>query len=142
MPAYYLQTLGANSYAQDWDFSRFIPDAVIINLGTNDFGHDSGPAWEANFTATYTAFVMNLTTIHYASKPPTVFLAQGPMNNSPALTNALQAVITQTVPQGVKAYFLDMRGAATDGCDGHPGPIGHQQMFNMAQPQIAKVMGW
>jgi len=60
----------------DWDFGNFVPDAVIINLGergvarghvvsplnprpsppcagTNDFGHDSGPAWEANFTATY-----------------------------------------------------------------------------------------
>ena len=27
--------------------------AQIINLGTNDFGHDSGPAWEKNFSDTY-----------------------------------------------------------------------------------------
>ena len=26
---------------------------VLRSPGTNDFGHDSGPAWEANFTATY-----------------------------------------------------------------------------------------
>lgn len=23
---------------EDWDFSRFVPDAVIVNLGTNDSG--------------------------------------------------------------------------------------------------------
>ena len=34
MPSYYLQTRGGNAYATDWDFTRFVPDAMIINLGT------------------------------------------------------------------------------------------------------------
>ena len=38
----------------DWDFARFVPDMMLINLGTNDFGHDAGPAWEANFSRAYT----------------------------------------------------------------------------------------
>jgi hypothetical protein len=33
MPAYWLQTLGGGSYTTDWDFNRFKPDAVVINLG-------------------------------------------------------------------------------------------------------------
>lgn len=33
MPSYYLQTLGWNAYVSDWDFSRYVPDMMIINLG-------------------------------------------------------------------------------------------------------------
>ena len=42
---------------------------------TNDFGHDSGAAWEANFTNTYIAFVRNATT-RYGKPGMPVFLAQ------------------------------------------------------------------
>jgi len=70
------------------------------------------------------------------------FVAQGPMNDSPQLYNCLQAAITQHTAAGGLASFLDMRGAPTDGCGGHPGIQGHQVMADMAQPQIAKVMGW
>lgn len=44
-----------------WDFSRFVPDAVVINLGTNDAfrirvsGND--PAEAAHFQARYAAFL-------------------------------------------------------------------------------------
>jgi len=70
MPSYYLQTLAGRAYSTDWDFARYVPDMMIINLvspyllpppllpppllfshsplrppsgmqGTNDFGHDS-----------------------------------------------------------------------------------------------------
>jgi hypothetical protein len=37
MPEYYQQTLLSNSSAPAWNFSSWIPDVVIILLGTNDF---------------------------------------------------------------------------------------------------------
>jgi hypothetical protein len=141
MPSYYLQTRGGEAYQQTWDFSRFQPDAIIINLGTNDFGHDAGPAWEANFSAVYVQFVLNATARYNNAKMP-VFLAQGPMNNSPNLYNALQNAITAINAAGGNAHFLDMRGPPCDGCGGHPGVAGHQQMAAMAIPTIAQVMGW
>jgi lysophospholipase L1-like esterase len=115
MPQYFLQTLGAGQYTSDWDFNRFVPQAMVINLGTNDFGHDSGAAWEAAFVATYVQFMVNVTTIYYKSAPPAIFVAQGPMNNSPALYNCLQSVVTQAKAAGIKASFLDMRNLPTDG---------------------------
>jgi hypothetical protein len=33
MPSYYLQTFGGRPYSTDWDFSSFVPDAMLINLG-------------------------------------------------------------------------------------------------------------
>ena len=39
-------------------------DAVLLNVGTNDSGHDNGPAWVDAFTETYAAFLRNLTVWH------------------------------------------------------------------------------
>lgn len=47
-----------------FDNTQFAPDAVLLNLGTNDMGHDSGPAWEAAFTAAYAQFLVDLTAAH------------------------------------------------------------------------------
>ena len=141
MPSYYLQTLGGGSYTRDWDFKRFTPSMMIINLGTNDFGHDAGPAWEAAFTATYGQFVANATTTYKNAKLP-IFVAQGPMNCGAPLRAALMSAITTINAKGGAATYLDMCGPPNDGCGGHPGVQGHAGMFAMAQPQIAQVMGW
>jgi lysophospholipase L1-like esterase len=141
MPSYYLQTLAGKAYSTDWDFTRYVPDAIIINLGTNDFGHDSGPAWEAAFTSTYVQWVQNATTRYGNPKLP-IFVSQGPMNNGAPLYNALQSAIKTINAAGGAATYLDMRGPPNDGCGGHPGVAGHMGMFEMAQPVIKAVMGW
>ena len=105
------------------------------------FGHDAGPAWEANFTATYVQFVANATARYKAPKLP-IFVAQGPMNNGAPLFNALQAAITGINAAGGNAMYLDMRGPPNDGCGGHPGVEGHKGMAAMALPVIQKAMGW
>lgn len=142
MPSYYLQTLAGESYSTDWDFSRWAPDALIINLGTNDFIHDNGTEWEDAFVATYVEFVLNVTKTHYNAPKMPVFLAQGPMNNNAPLFNSLANATALINAAGGNAHYLDMRGPPCDGCGGHPGVQGHQQMAEMAIPQIAKVMGW
>ncbi len=38
MSRLYEKTQGLGGCTEDWDFSRFVPDVVIINLGTNDSG--------------------------------------------------------------------------------------------------------
>lgn len=142
MPSYYLDTKGGDAYEHTWDFSKFSPDAIFINLGTNDFGHDSGPAWEANFTQTYIQFVLNATTRYNNPKLP-VFVGQGPMNNGSPLYNSLQKAIQGINQAGGNAVYVDMRVPdGTDGCGGHPGLYGHSQMALMARPIIASTMGW
>lgn len=59
---------------------------LIINLGTNDFGHDSGPTWEAGFSKTYTEFVLNATQLHYKDPKMPVFVAQGKQAKKEAKT--------------------------------------------------------
>ena len=114
MPFLYLQTLAGKSYSADWDFSSWVPDLLFINLGTNDFGHNSGPAWQANFTRTFVDFVMNATTRYKKSNMP-VFVGQGPMNNGLPLYNSLQAAISAVNAAGGNAVYVDMRGPPNDG---------------------------
>jgi hypothetical protein len=83
----------------------------------------------------------NVTRLYNAPKIQ-FFVALGPIINPPQLYNCLQAAIAQYAAAGGLASFLDFRGAPTDGCNGHPGIQGHQVMADMAQPQIAKIMGW
>ena len=74
----------AGTPPQDWDFgaSGFVPDGVVINLGTNDYsGGGGGPAFDAQFTAAYVAFMRNIT--HwYGSDTIAFFAAVGPMTRA------------------------------------------------------------
>jgi len=141
MPSYYLQTLGGERYSKDWDFTRYVPDTIIINLGTNDFGHDSGPVWEKAFEDTYVAFVANATARYKQPKLP-VFVAQGPMNCSDKLKTCLGLAINRINAAGGRAVYLDLCGPPNDGCGGHPGVVGHYEMFQKGRPQISAVMKW
>ena len=80
MPAYWRQTLGGGNHTADWDHSRFVPDVMVINLGTND--SPSGAAGicpNKNFSDATTAFVLNAARVYRNPMLP-VFVAQGPMN--------------------------------------------------------------
>ena len=56
MPARYDLTLPLSA-GSSWDFSRYVPGAVVINLGTNDFAQgDPGQA----FVTAYAGFVQHL----------------------------------------------------------------------------------
>ena len=114
----------------------------MINLGTNDFGHDhdTGPAWEANFTKAYVSFMVDLTLWHNNPALP-IFAASGPLTAKP--TAAIEAAVADFNAQGGKASFMNLQtGLGADGCDGHPGPKGHAAMAALAATQIAQVMGW
>ena len=56
LPDYWRQTF-AGTNASDWDFSRFIPDMLLINLGTNDFGHDGGTMPPTNILCRFSLLV-------------------------------------------------------------------------------------
>jgi lysophospholipase L1-like esterase len=83
----------------------YVPDAVLINLGTNDFGHDGGPAWEAAFTQTYVDFLHNLTEWHANPALP-FFCGVGPITHS--YTNAVNNAIAAAKSQyGINAVYVN-----------------------------------
>ena len=144
MYSYYHSATGAGAvpYAADWVFSRGNPSAVVVNLGTNDWGHnhDTGPPWEAAFSATLVSFMRNLTHWHQNPRLP-IFAGVGPLTQRPA--KAIQVAVSRFNAEGGNATFLNLdTGMGGNGCFGHPSPSGHRAMATLAAPQIAKVMGW
>jgi hypothetical protein len=141
MPDYFRQ-IRYGSPTADYAFadSGFVPDAVVINLGTTDFGNGTMPdGFSANFTREYVAFLVNITR-WYERPDITFFLANGPVTTD--YLSATLAGVADAQQLGLKAHFLQQMGPPKGGCSGHPGVLGHLGMFELAQPAIASVMGW
>lgn len=66
----------------------------------------------------------------------------GPGKRASNVINCLNRVISTVNAGGGNAVFLDVQVSGSEGCDNHPGPQGHQNMFQAAYPKIAQVMGW
>ncbi|KAF2077153.1 hypothetical protein CYY_001538 [Polysphondylium violaceum] len=134
-PTFYPLTIPTES-TNYWDFSDFQPDAVVINLGTNDFSSEPIPPQDI-FQNGYISFV-NFIKSKYTNNP-TFFLACGPMIGNPCCQ------YVQNVATTVNAIYIDMQGILNTndyGCNGHPNVSGHSKMASIASPIIQKNMGW
>jgi lysophospholipase L1-like esterase len=143
MPVRYLRTLPNKDTTSTWDFSKFIPDAVVINLGTNDFATgDPGMP----FQTAYTTFVTDLRG-HYPNAR--FFLAVGPtMSGAPyaAAKGYLTNVITARASAGDKNVALLEFGTQDPadgyGCDYHPNLTTHQKMSDKLVAALKADLGW
>lgn len=66
-----------------WDHARFVPDVIVINLGTNDFAELDGakpPLNKDDFIGAYTTFLSRLRSLAPDSE---LILAIGPMQAGP-----------------------------------------------------------
>jgi lysophospholipase L1-like esterase len=141
------------TFPADW-----IPDAVVINLGTNDFGYvltnASGEPYDAREPldpSVYTAGVVSFVDAiqqHYADAE--FFLMTSPMLSDSYPTtedaqhttqyNALEAAISQI---GGNAHLVDWptQGSAV-GCDYHPNAATHAAEGEVLALAISSVLGW
>jgi lysophospholipase L1-like esterase len=136
--------------ASRWDFQRWTPDAVVINLGTNDFNH--GDPGQPAFTKPYTALVKKVRA-HYPRAA--IVCALGPMlsDNYPegahALTRA-RAYITQVVAErradgDTAVTFLELPSqdfANGLGCDYHPSLKTHRLMAVRLAATLRSLLRW
>ncbi len=74
-----------------WDFSSYVPDVVVLDLGYNDLGNGTS---ETLFTEAYTAFVAEIRS-HYADAY--IFCCAGAMKGvgNPARLDALTSAIVE-----------------------------------------------
>ena len=143
MPQRYPRTLPERD-ASTWDFSKYVPDAVVINLGTNDFAQ--GDPTTA-FQTTYTQFVTDLRG-HYPKAR--FFLAVGSMLSGADYDKAkayLTAVIADRAPHGdsnlVVLPFATQDGTNDGlGCDYHPTLKTHQKMADTLVAALKADLGW
>jgi len=126
-----------------WDFKAWTADAVVINLGTNDYLGPTPTPKSAAFRERYLALV--LATAQAYGDGVHFFLACGPMSTD--YCTEVDWVIGRANASGVKAHFLDQRGF--DGgkygrtcAFGHPSSRIDAAMATSGSALMKAAMGW
>ncbi|OMF36894.1 hypothetical protein BK133_08220 [Paenibacillus sp. FSL H8-0548] len=112
-----------SSDTADWDFGRYEPDAVVINVGTND---KSFAVPSETYQAAYTAFLANIR----AKYPHADIYAQRLFNGAYA-AETLSAVEERKADGDDKVHYIDTTGwlSSSDYIDGtHPNEAAHQKL--------------
>jgi len=126
------------SGAADWDFSRYIPDVVVISLGQNDGVQDS-----AAFCSAYVEFIGTIRTAY--ANTEIVLL------NSPLADNTLNTVLadyTSAVADYIsdqgdsKVHAFEVSHNMSSGCQWHPGAEEHETIAEELIPYLRTLMGW
>jgi len=143
MPQLYLQILPYDTTTL-WDPSQWIPQVVVINLGTNDFAN--GIPNETAFVTGYSNFVQQLRTYY---SDAVIYCAVGPMLSYDNLTSAreyITTVVNQFNAAGdTKVHYIEFPeqdGSLGYGQNYHPTVAEHAVMAAQLTQQIETDLGW
>jgi len=128
------------NYTKKWDFSKYTPDLVCINLGTNDFSTDG--VNKDRYVTAYAKFAGEVLNRYPSAK---LVLLQGPMDNSPELKKALHRVLNklqERFPQRVTYFELSAQGELGFGADYHPNIKQSLKNAGELTNYLSKLMGW
>ncbi|HEX6274171.1 MAG TPA: SGNH/GDSL hydrolase family protein [Polyangiaceae bacterium] len=142
MPERFLLTIPTES-GTTWDFSKYQPHAVVVNLGTNDFAMgDPGMGFrtaQQNFAAS----------LRMRYPDARIYLAVGPMLNGAqyaAALDYLEAVVTARRAAGDDAIdtieFATDTGSGGFGCHYHPNEATHARMATTLVARLRADLGW
>lgn len=126
-----------------WDFNIFQPDAIIINLGTNDDSYCRDDSERQNFFKTeYIKFLIDV-----REKNPTahIFCVLGLMGKRlyPSICKACEEYTRQTQDTNISTFELpEQDGNIGFVADYHPLEQFHDAAVNALVPFIAKTMDW
>jgi lysophospholipase L1-like esterase len=148
LPMIYDRTLTFDENIK-WDFKKYIPDVVVINLGTNDFAHSNPDS--AAFVSRYYEFVK---TIRKNYPQAYIFCINGPMMSdqwpigSKALSTLkryVNGMVDQFNKSGdgkVYSFYLSQQGSFGYGCDWHPNVRQHIKSAGELTKFIKEKTGW
>lgn len=127
------------------DLSAFVPDAILISLGTNDFNLGIGPLPERErFVSAYVDFVGRLLSLYPDAE---IALTEGAIVNDGAdpdrpQRRVLRSYIADTVERlgNNRVHQLLSRRHPGDDCDAHPTGAQHRMMASELLPDIEPLM--
>lgn len=128
-----------------WNFTRYTPNAVVVNLGTNDYSTTPHP-YKALFVDGYLKLIAQIRAAY--GNQAQIFCIVGPMIDEPCYSYVKEVVeiqrITNSDPHihfiGIPKSILSLE--KDYGAAGHPGGDGQKKMAQMVAPVISTVMNW
>jgi lysophospholipase L1-like esterase len=125
---------------EQWDFTQWIPDIVVINLGTNDSNYSIK---ETEFVDIYTKLVKRIRSYYpYAH----IIMTLGPFSDS-AIKDHIHKAFTNLREAGdtkVHYFLFDQHNEERDGMGetGHPNTVTHVHMAEQLVREIKQKVGW
>ena len=121
---------------EKWDFSRFAPQLIIVNLGTNDKDFTRGiPERTAAFENCYREFI-----VHIREKNPQahIICALGAMGREllPQVENAVKALADERI---TSLGFDVQREEDGIGSEWHPSAVTHRKMADKLIAEIKRL---
>jgi lysophospholipase L1-like esterase len=152
-----------SSKTKKWDYSKWIPDAVVILIGPNDESWKQPMLQGKSFIKQYKA-LLDMVASNYkgASSPPKVIHVCGGSGNGFDPCDDIQTANKQFNEEqkasgsGMKGFYTTIdkanwnmingpNGKGTsqyNGCDSHYSEKGHKVLAGVILPQVQKIMGW
>jgi lysophospholipase L1-like esterase len=129
--------------AARWDFASWVPDAVIINLGTNDFGMgDPGQG----YGDAYRAFIQRVRGNYPKAQ---IVCTLGPMMNAQQIARArgyiMPAIDAARTGGDTRVSYLEFPtqdGSTGFGCDWHPSKGTNQAMADKLVAELRRLLSW
>ncbi len=126
-----------------WDFSEYQPDAVVINLGTNDFSFCQDTEWKREeFRQKYTEF---LKVVRKNNPKAYIFCVLGLMGDGlyDKLCQAVADYTGQTGDAYIAAVHIPEQNPAEGyAVDWHPVPKSHTMAAEVVAKAVRATLGW
>jgi lysophospholipase L1-like esterase len=141
LPSYYDRTLPSRSDSR-WDFASYQPDAVIVNLGTNDLSTSQDPS-EMEFVAAYRTFLLHLREKYPRAR---ILCTCGPLLSGAELDRARRYIAMAVADSGddnMTTFDMPPQSAADGlGCSYHPSLKTHEKMAELLVAALKAELGW
>ncbi len=128
---------------EEWDFTLFEPDVIVLNIGTNDASYTrekpDREKWYADEMKQFIRF------IHEKNKKAKIAFCYGIMDQTLCMTiDKLVNEINEEGEEYIKFFRLPLQDEKTDGyaVDYHPTKSTHEKMSVRVADYIREYMGW
>ena len=142
----YGRTFG-NDATSKWDFSRWAADAVVINLGTNDFANRATVPNEKEWIEQYKKFITGTLRKNYPEAH--IFISTSPIMAGEARTNLIRFLTTIQTDLAAagdkKVHVLDFGQQDPKdgfGADWHPNVVTQKKMAEKLSQALETDLGW
>jgi lysophospholipase L1-like esterase len=137
-PVHYDQTLGEAGGGGKWDYSKWIPELVVICLGTNDYSTTPNPD-DSMYVGDYHKFITRVLTNYPAASVLCVSTGEGSFEN-----NVKKVVAEEhSMFNHPKVYFAAYPGSRENsGCDWHPSINDNVKVAAALVDTIMKKLSW
>ncbi len=125
-----------------WDYSSFVPDCIVINLGTNDHSYARNiPNRVAVFASKYAEFLRQVRSCNPNAE---ILCTLGAMGQE--LCPVIREQVERLAAQGDKRlHYLSydiQKSKDGIGSDWHPSKLTHQKMAAKLEGKIREIMNW